>query len=153
MRVAGGAVWVTNPDNDVVQRIDPRRFRVVATLHAGDMPRFLAADRTGVWTLNQADGTTTRIEPRSGRTATVDIGMHGVGGGIVAGGRWIWARGSERLLTRVDPRTRQVVERYGPPVGRGGVAVGFGALWVSAPRIGTLWRLPLNRVHGESAAT
>jgi virginiamycin B lyase len=153
VRVARGGVWVSNPENDVVQRIDPRRGRVVATLRVGDMPRFLTADRTGVWTLNQADGTATRIDPRRDRAATVDIGVHGTGGGLAARGRWLWARGRERLLTRVDARTSQVVERYGPPVGSGGVIVGFGAVWISAPRIGTVWRLPLDRVQGESPQT
>jgi virginiamycin B lyase len=153
VRVADGAVWVTNPDNDLVQRIDPRRGRVVATVPTGDMPRFVAADRSGVWTLNQADGTTTRIDPRTDRTATADIEVHGSGGALAAHGRWLWARGSEALLTRVDPRTAQVVERYGPAVGSGGVVVGFSAVWVSAPGIDTLWRLPLDRVAGESPAT
>jgi streptogramin lyase len=153
VRVARGAVWVTNPDNDVVQRIDPRRGRVAGTLRTGDMPRFLTADRTGLWILNQADGTATHVDPRTGARATTDIGMHGSGGGIAAGARWIWARGSERMLTRVDPRTRQVIERYGPNVGSGSVVVGFGAVWVSAPSIGTLWRLPLDRVHGASRGT
>jgi hypothetical protein len=149
----GGAMWVTNPDNDVVQRIDPRRDRITRTVRTGDMPRFLTAGRGGVWTLNQADGTATRIDPRTGRAATADIGMHGSGGGIASAGRWIWARGSERLLTRVDARTQQVVERYGPDIGSGGVVVGFGAVWVSAPGIDTLWRLPLDRVHAPSRAS
>src|SRR3954452_24510587 len=153
VRVSGGAVWVTNPENDVVQRIDPRRDRVGATVRVGDMPRFLAAGSGAVWTLNQAAGTTTRIEPRTARAATLDIGMHGSGGGLDEDGRWLWARGSERLLTRVDARTHQVVERYGPAVGGGDVIVGFRAVWVSAPGIHTLWRLPLDRVQAESAAT
>ena len=79
--------------------------------------------------------------------------MHGAGGGVASAGRWIWARGSERLLTRVDARTQQVVERYGPHIGSGGVVVGFGAVWVSAPGISTLWRLPLHSIHAPSRAS
>jgi DNA-binding beta-propeller fold protein YncE len=41
VRVTNGEVWVTNPDGDVVQRVDPRRRRVVRTIRTGDMPRFL----------------------------------------------------------------------------------------------------------------
>jgi hypothetical protein len=95
----------------------------------------------------------TGIDPRTGRATTVDIGTHGSRGGIASGGRWIWARGSERLLTRMDPRTRQVIERSGPPVGQGAATVGFRAFWISAPGIETLWRLPLDRVARESRAT
>jgi hypothetical protein len=148
-----GSVWVSNPDNDVVQRIDPRRGRVVGTVHAGDMPRFLVAGRDSVWALNQADGTVTDINPRTDRTATADAGMHGSGGDLAASANWLWARGSERLLVRVDPRSRQVVERYGPDAGNGSVVVGFGAVWISAPGRGTLWRLPLHRVTAESSTT
>jgi virginiamycin B lyase len=154
VRVIGGSVWVTNPDSDVVQQVDAARLRVVRTRPTGDMPRFLTVDRGGaLWTLNQADGTVTRIDPRSGRTATHDVDLHGSGGALTAHGRWLWARGSEKLLTRLDERSGQVVERYGPAVGDGAVVVGFGALWVSAPGIRTLWRLPLDRVPRDVPAT
>jgi virginiamycin B lyase len=154
VRVDGRSVWVTNPDSDVVQQVDAGRLRVVRTRATGDMPRFLTTDRGGaLWTLNQADGTITRLDPRSGRSATHDIDIHGVGGALAAHGRWIWARGSERLLARVDERNGQVVERYGPAVGDGAVVVGFGAVWVSAPGVRTLWRLPLDRVPREVPAT
>jgi virginiamycin B lyase len=154
VRVSGGSVWVTNPDGDVVQRVDPARRRVVRTIGTGDMPRFLTAGRDGkVWMLNQADGTVTRIDPRSGRAGTHDISVHGSGGAIAAQGRWLGARGAERLLARVDQRDGQVVERYGPKAGDGAVAVGFGAVWISAPEIDTLWRLPLTRVPRDTPQT
>jgi hypothetical protein len=83
------------------------------------MPRFLVAGRDGVWALDQADGTVTDVDPRTDRTSTADDGMHGSGGDLAASAKWLWARGSERLLVRVDPRSRQVVERYGPDAGNG----------------------------------
>ncbi|HEX2104900.1 MAG TPA: hypothetical protein VHF51_14690 [Solirubrobacteraceae bacterium] len=79
--------------------------------------------------------------------------MHGSGGAIAARGRWLWARGSERLLARVDQLDGQVAERYGPDAGDGAVAVGLGAVWVSAPAVDTLWRLPLQRVPPEAPRT
>ena len=47
------------------------------------------------------------------------------------------------LLTRIDRRTNRVVERYGPRSGSGAAIVGFGAVWISAHDILTVWRLPL----------
>jgi hypothetical protein len=79
--------------------------------------------------------------------------MHGSGGDLAASAHWVWARGSERFLARVDPRTRQVVERYGPDAGNGSAVVGSGAVWISAPGRGRLWRLPLDRVTAVSSAT
>jgi len=153
VRVGAGAVWVTNTDHDVLQQVDPVRGRVVRTVTVGDLPRFLAVDRRGVWTLNQADGTVTRVARRTGRTTSIDAGMHGSGGDLAAGAGWLWARGTERLLTRIDPRGHQVVERYGPASARGAVTVGYGALWVSASDLRIVWRLPLRHVGRESPAT
>jgi hypothetical protein len=52
-------------------------------------------------------------------------------------------RGSGYLLTRIDPGTDSVAERYGPSSGSSGVIVGSGATWISAHDVGTVWRLPL----------
>jgi virginiamycin B lyase len=154
VHVAGRTVWVTNPENDVVHHIDARRGRLVRSTPTGEMPRFLTTGRRGaLWLLNQADGTVTRIAPRTGRRGTHDIGMHGAGGALAADGRWLWARGSERLLARVDQLDGRVAERYGPDAGDGAVVVGFGAVWISAPGIDTVWRLPLSRVPRDSPRT
>ena len=146
VRVGQGAVWVTNPANSVVQKIDPRTNRVVATTKVGRGPRFLAVGEGGVWTLNQQDGSVTHLDPKSAKVvANIRAGVVGDGGDITAGGGWIWARGTDLLLTRIDPRNNRVVERYGPPSGSGGAAVGYGAVWVSAHDIRTVWRLPQPR--------
>ncbi|MDQ3874030.1 MAG: hypothetical protein M3322_00550, partial [Actinomycetota bacterium] len=144
VRVGDGAVWVTNPTRSVVQKIDPRTNRVVATTRVGPEPRFLAAGEGGVWTLNQGDGSVTRLDPVTGEVAaTIAADVIGRGGDITTGGGSVWARGRGYLLTRIDPQTDSVVGRYGPSVGSGGVIVGFGAVWISAHDVETLWRLPL----------
>lgn len=145
VRVGHGAVWVTNPARDLVEKIDPRRNRVVATTRVGPAPRFFAVGEGGVWTLNQDDGTITRLDPATGRVAeTIPAEVTGPGGDMTTGGGSVWARGSGYLLTRVDPRSNRVVERYGPSSGSGAVIVGFGAVWISAHDVGTVWRLPLD---------
>jgi virginiamycin B lyase len=95
------------------------------------------------WTLNQVDGTVTRVDARTGRTTTIEADLAGSGGDMAAGGQWVWARASAVLLSRIDPRTSKVVERYGPAVGSGGVAVGYGAVWIAAHDVDTVWRLPI----------
>lgn len=77
--------------------------------------------------------------------ANIKAGILGEGGGMTAGGGWIWARGTKRLLTRIDPRKNQVAEKYGPASGSGGAIVGYGAVWISAHDISTVWRLSLPR--------
>ena len=144
VRVGYGAVWVVNPPRGLVQKVDPRRNRLVGTTKVGPRPRFFAVGEGGVWTLNQGDGSVTRLEPATMRVrATIAAEVGGDGGDMTAGGGWVWARGFGSLLTRIDPRTNRVVERYGPSSGSGAAIVGFGAVWVSAHDVATVWRLPL----------
>lgn len=144
VRVGYGAVWVTNPHTNVIQKIDPRRNTVVATTKVGPGPRFLDVAEGAVWALNQGNGSVTRLDPATARVvATISAGVVGGGGDMTAGGGWAWARGTDQLLVRIDPRTNTVAERYGPPSGSGAAIVGFGAVWVSAHDVETVWRLPL----------
>jgi virginiamycin B lyase len=146
VRAGEGAVWVTNPARSLVQKIDPGRTRVVATARVGPQPRFLAAGEGAVWTLNQGDGSVTRLDPASGEVAaTIPAEVTGEGGDITTGAGSVWVRGSGYLLTRIDPDTNSVVARYGPASGSGAVVVAFGAVWISAHDVGTVWRLPLQR--------
>ena len=56
----------------------------------------------------------------------------------------VWARGaSDRLLIRLDPASNHVVAEYGPAAGAGAVAVGHGAIWISAYNEQKVWRGPL----------
>ena len=128
-----------------MHKIDPARNRVVHTTEIGSVfPRFFAADEGGVWTLNQADGSVTRLDPASGEVAaTIQADVAGDGGDMTAGGGWVWARGSGYLLTRIDPETNAVVERYCPSSGSGAVIVGFDAVWISAHDVARVWKLPL----------
>jgi virginiamycin B lyase len=143
VRTGEGSVWVGNPVENVVQQIDAATMKVTRTIKTGDTPRFLDVGEGAVWILNQSDGTVTRIDPATGATASVDAGVSGEGGDLTVGGGSVWARGTDKLLTRIDVDKNAVSERYGPPSGSGAVIVNDGALWVSAHDINTVWRLPL----------
>jgi virginiamycin B lyase len=144
VRTGLGAVWVTNPTTNIVQKIEPRTNRVVATTNVAGSPRFFDVGEGGVWTLSQMDGAVTRLAPSTARmAASIKAEVAGGGGDLTVGGGWVWARGSSVLLVRIDPRTNRVVERYGPPSGSGAAIVGFGAVWISAHDVNTVWRLPL----------
>ncbi len=116
---------------------------MVRTIKTGLGPRFFDVGEGAVWTLNQVDGTVTRIDADTGRTARIPAKVRGEGGDLTVGGGSVWVRGTDRLLARIDPRRRKVVARYGPSSGSGAVIVGGGAVWISAHDINTVWRLPL----------
>jgi virginiamycin B lyase len=145
VRFGAGSVWVANPVADVVQQIDPRRNAVRRTVRTGPGPRFMDVGLGAAWTLDQVDGTVTRVDARTGKAVRIRTGMRGEGGDLTVGGGSVWARGGDQLLARIDPRRRRVVARYGPPSGSGAVIVGSGAVWVSAHDVNTVWRLPLRR--------
>jgi streptogramin lyase len=143
VRVGEGSVWVSNPVEDVVQRIDPDTRKVSRTVKTGRGPRFLDVGEGAAWTLDQVDGTVTRIDADTNRTVRIAARVRGEGGDLTVGGGFVWARGSDRLLTRIDPKRRKVVARYGPSSGSGAVIVGGGAVWISAHDVNAVWRLRL----------
>jgi virginiamycin B lyase len=142
------AVWISNTGppsgagKGFVQRIDPRSNQVVATIPVGSSPRFLTVGEGGVWTLNQGDGSISRIDPITNTlSATVQAGIIGPGGDIAAGAGSVWVRGTKILLLRIDPETNKVVEEFGPPAGSGAVRVADGLVWITAHDIQTVWVL------------
>jgi virginiamycin B lyase len=143
VRVGAGSVWVTNPVEDVVQRIAPDTRKVIRTIKTGRGPRFFDVGEGAAWTLDQVDGTVTRIDADTNRPVRIAARVRGEGGDLTVGGGSVWARGSDKLLTRIDPKRRRVVGRYGPSSGSGAVIVGGGAVWISAHDVNTVWRLPL----------
>jgi DNA-binding beta-propeller fold protein YncE len=145
VRTGAGAVWVANPDLDIVQRIDPAALKVLATVQTGSGPRFFAVGEGAVWTLNQGDGSVTRIALDTGKPTQIDAGVPGEGGDLTVGRGSVWVRATRTLLTRIDTHSNRVVARYGPPSGSGAVILGPGAVWVSAHDIRTVWRIPLQR--------
>jgi virginiamycin B lyase len=143
-----GAVWVTNTgkarstDNGSVQRIDPKTNTVVATIAVRSQPRFLAVGEGAVWVLNQTDGSVSRIDPETNKlVASIEVGVPGPGGDIAAGEGAVWVRATNVLLSVIDPKTNQVVQRFGPAQGSGAVRAGNGNVWVSAHDVNKVWRL------------
>jgi YVTN family beta-propeller protein len=147
-----GSIWVTNTgevrssENGSVQRVDPKTNRVAATITVRVQPRFLAVGEGAVWVLNQKDGSVSRIDPKTNKVvATVEAGVSGFGGDIAAGEGFVWVRGTKTLLVAIDPKTNQVVKRFGPGQGSGAVRTGGGSVWVSAHDVNKVWRLDPRR--------
>jgi YVTN family beta-propeller protein len=99
------AVWVTSSEQSVVTRVNPLHER----RRADDSRRSDAAipgSREGsVWTLNQRDGTISRIDPNTNAvTATIAAGIPGRGGEIAVGEGSVWATSFEFRLRGSTPR-------------------------------------------------
>ena len=144
VRAGEGGVWIADVISNTIKRFDPATEAVVATIEVGRKPQFLAVGEGAVWVMNQADGTVSRIDPTSNTVvATIRLGEPIQGGDIAVGGGYVWLRGSDTLLFKIDPATNAIVARYGPSSGSGSVAADDNAVWITAHDITTIWRLPL----------
>jgi YVTN family beta-propeller protein len=144
-RAGLGALWLTDPTRGLLLRLDPRTQKTVATVEVGAGARFFAVGEAAVWVQNNIDGTVSRIDPATNAvTATIKVDSGVVDGGDLAvGGGFVWARVSDALVAKIDPRTNTVVARYGPAGGSGSVAADGSAVWISAHDIDVVYRLPL----------
>lgn len=142
------AVWVADGRSTVV-RLDPNTNTVAARVSVPSGAMNVAVGEGAVW----ATGPTAlaRIDPSRNRvTATAELGApQGVAAG--RGAVWVANRAGDGTLSRVDPKTMQVVaaakvpplpgDQLGLPQEPAQVAVGEGGVWVTDARVGTVSRL------------
>jgi YVTN family beta-propeller protein len=154
LAVGEGGVWIANgkrlggqfvgPSTTSISRLDPATNGVRATV-ALRRPRGaannthedrLAVGRGAVWAV-QPDYSVARIDPR---TTEIVSRTHSLAAAdvVAAGPDGVWAGDTGTTIRRID--------KPGPPIRLGatslaGMAVGAGAVWVTAPYDGTLWRV------------
>lgn len=139
-----GSLWISAPTRDTLYRSDPNDGRVIATITVGRGPRFLTVGATAVWTLNQADGTVSHVDPATNTVQAnirVDPGVID-GGDIASSAGAVWARVTRSLIVRIDANSDAVTANYGPASGSGSVAADDSAVWVTAHDSNSVWRLP-----------
>jgi DNA-binding beta-propeller fold protein YncE len=140
LAAADGFLWATVPDNDSVVQIG-LDGQVIRSITVGREPRFIAAGEGAVWSLGQGDGDVTRIDPKTGRViAKIDLYVPGQGGCIDAGGGSVWVTMPGTPVSRIDPATNTVAERF---EGAGGDCISFSdeSVWLSNLELGTVWRI------------
>lgn len=142
-RYAGGVVWITQVEGSQVTAVDAKTGKVIGAAPTGPHPRFLTTGADAVWTLNQGDGSLTRVRAQ-GRTPawTAPLGTPGHGGDIALGRGVIWTTMAGVPLTATDAKTGAVIRRW---VGPGGdsLAVGRDAIWLTDYHAGTIARIRL----------
>lgn len=148
-----GTVWVLNADDRTISRIDPGAGRIVRTFATGARPTELAVGGGAVWVGNGATreqvpfGSSTvsvsRIDPESAVvTRTVVLprprsktflsnSSHGVNQLAVGAGA-VWAINPDLTVSRIDPRTGEVVATITDTAitPSSGIAAGREGVWV-----------------------
>jgi virginiamycin B lyase len=139
-------VWITGVESRVLTAVEAATGKVLESVPVGPEPRFLTAGGGSVWTLNQGDGTVSRVDEKSRKLmATIQVGIPGAGGDIGYGAESIWPTVLGVPLTRIDTTTNKVVRQW---VGKGGDSIrfGYGSIWLTDYKKGLLLRIPIQDV-------
>jgi streptogramin lyase len=137
---ADDVVWVTSEAGDLLTRINAHTNVVEETVKVGLRPGRVVIGEGAVWTLNRGDGSLSRVDSKTSKlVTTIAVGPSVADGDLAVGEGSVWISAPGVPITRIDPRSNRVVQRF---VGDGGgaIVVGHGSLWVAAGPMQT-WRL------------
>jgi virginiamycin B lyase len=137
-----GQIWMTRAEGSDVSSLDTAAGSITATVKTGPNPRFLTAADGAIWTLNQGDGTLTRVALDDHSTATIALGTPGHGGDIGGGGGMMWITMPGTPLSAVDAKTRTLRCRWTGP-GGDSLGIGHDAIWLTDYHGGTIARISL----------
>ena len=140
-----GRIWVSQADGAQVTILDAIKGSVIAAVPTGPHPRFLTAGDGAVWTLNQGDGSLTRIDTKTRTTRTIDLATPGHGGDIKFGAGMIWSTMAKVPLSGIDPASVSLRCRWTGP-GGDSLDVGHGAVWLTDYDAGVISRIRLEDV-------
>jgi virginiamycin B lyase len=147
-----GRIWVTRASDAELTIVDATTAKILGHVAVGRHPRFLTAGGGGVWTLNQAKGSLSRIDV-GGRQPVVTLPLHvpGAGGDITYADGEVWVTMMKTPLTVVDASRTQALCQW---KGAGGdaVGVGHGSIWLTNLRLGTVTRIALSDVPKDCRA-
>ncbi|MEA2137380.1 MAG: virginiamycin lyase, partial [Solirubrobacteraceae bacterium] len=117
------------------------RATVGAAVDVGTDPVAVAVGAGAVWVVDAADGTLTKIDPKTG---TVDGKPRRVGGGpfaVAVGAGAVWVACGDGAISAHDQRDGRPFGPTATVPGANGLAVGAGGVWVSSRRAGTVTRV------------
>lgn len=140
-----GIVWVTSARGAELTAIDAVTGTVLPTrIHTGPNPRFLTDGAGAVWTLNQGDGSVTRIDIASRRaTGSIPLGTPGHGGDIAFGANMVWTTMPGTPLTAIDASTGIVYRQWTGP-GGDSLGIDHDSIWLTDYHQGTITRLRIS---------
>ena len=141
-RYDDGLIWITRAEGSEVTALDATTGTIRATVPSGPKPRFLTAGAGAIWTLNQGDGTLTRIDTRSKKVTTIALGTPGHGGDISFGGGMIWTTVRNVPLSAIDATTDTLLCQWTGP-GGDSLSVTDDAIWITDYHGGTISRIEL----------
>lgn len=137
-----GSIWMPSDAAGVLSRIDPAANKVTAKIAIPPGSFTAAFDSGSVWITSTKGNLLTRVDAKTEKVvAKIPVGPQPRFLATGLGGIWTLNQG-DGTVSRIDPATNKVVATIavGVPGPGGDIAVGEGAVWVTA--IGT----PLSKI-------
>lgn len=133
LEIGFGSLWVSNPGNGSVQRIDLSTNKIVAAVKVN---KPIAAMTTGfgsVWVASRGDQSIVRIDAKTNKViASVSVRIADSEGSIAAGEGGVWALTDKKgVLSRIDPETNKVVAEITVKPNSFAAMAGHGSIWVT----------------------
>jgi streptogramin lyase len=145
-------IWVTRADGAELTVVDAKTAKVLDHVAIGPHPRFLTAGAGAIWTLNQADGSLSRIDVAGQRPVdSLQLRTPGAGGDITYADGTVWTTMIKTPLTAIDADRSAILCQWR---GAGGdaIGVGHGAIWLTDLSAGTVLRIALSDIPKECRA-
>ena len=138
-----GKLFISCAEGASVTVVDPAAGSLLKNVECGAGPRFIAGGGGSVWTLNQQDGSLSRLDADTLKlSSTTPQDMAGLGGDMDIAEGIVWTSIRGVPLCATDLRTGALLRQW---VGAGGdsLGVGHGAIWLIHCRGGTVSRISL----------
>jgi streptogramin lyase len=139
---SAGIVWVSQAEGSRLTAVDTASLQVSATISTGPNPRFLTTGGGAIWTLNQGDGTVTRVDAHTQLTRTIALHTPGRGGDIQFGAGLVWSTMPKMPLSVIDAKSSRLMCQWAGP-GGDSLGLGFSAIWLTDYDGGTVSRIPI----------
>jgi virginiamycin B lyase len=140
-RFSNGTIWVSHAEGADLTGLNTMTGKIT-TIATGPNPRFLTAGAGAIWTLNQGDGTVTRVDVRTGRASSIALGTPGHGGDIAFNAGRIWTTMPRMPLSVIDAQAGKLICQWAGP-GGDSLGVGHAAIWLTDYHAGTVSRIPI----------
>ena len=134
---AAKSMWILTDARGVLSRIDPGTNAPVAEVYVNAKPFAVAADEAALWVTSEVGDTLTRIDPATNVVVeTIKVGPRPGPLAIGEGAVWTLNRG-DGSVSRVEIKSNKVTNTItvDETVADGVIAVGAGAVWLSAPGV------------------
>jgi len=138
-----GSLWVPTCGDQALVRIDPKTWKVTATIAsgAGNAAQSVAANPDSIWLLSDNRTTLSRIDPEQNLVVAelrLPAGCNTLTFGESA--LWVTCPSEDRVL-RIDPQTNLVDKRIEVSAQPEALALGEGSIWVLCQKEGKVERI------------